>query len=64
MILAHCFVLQGKTPVQGNVVDTRGSNWQDWLPVPVPIYTIPPVASGHGAMINKAVLAQLQQRKD
>ena len=41
----------------------KGANWQDWLPVPVPLYTVPPVPSGHGAMINPIVLAQLQQRK-
>lgn len=56
-------VMQGKKPVEGNVVDTAGANWQDWLPVPVPLYTVPPVPSGHGAMINPTVLAQLQQRK-
>jgi hypothetical protein len=49
--------------VEGNIVDTAGANWQDWLPVPVPLYTVPPVPSGHGAMINPTVLAQLQQRK-
>lgn len=61
---ARCISSQGKEPVRGDVVDTTGSNWQDWLPVPVPMYKVPPVPSGHGAIVNPTVLAQLQRRKD